>query len=573
MWRLISVLVVVINLLIGCGSGTSSSGVAPQPTATPSLASASSTPAAATPSVGNVAVDLQFNTSRQADRATQAANSLPLQATTILVHLVDASSGADVVGSPQTLQHTAGDPDALTVTFAAAAGTYTIFIEADDLNGNLLGVFNQSVSVTSGQTSTITVDSTLTVTSLQIFPSSPTVVSGATLQLQATALFSNGSTLNATSLATWNSSAPSDATVNEAGLVSGLLPATSTLSVTLAGVSGSASLTVQASSSATPTPTATPTPSPTPLTVSAVTSNTTQTLNGCFGGSAEFVAVGNAAPATLNSTILVSGNGTQWSNFNPPVQGTLLAVGSATFNGVGSFVAVGPNGTIMTSPDGETWTPRTSGTTATLHAVASANGTCAVVGVNDTGSQTQFGGIVVTSSDGVNWSPQFVAPQLFGITIGLGQFVAVGTDPNVATSPASVVTSSNASTWTTNDIVSAPGTTLNAIGVGNGMFVAVGTASAGAAILTSGNLSDWAPQSAGVSTDSLNGVAFGDGVFAVSGASTVGNGGVLLNSSDGMNWASQNTATRLFDVSSGGATGSQLFVAVGLNGTILAASP
>jgi hypothetical protein len=65
--------------------------------------------------------------------------------------------------------------------------------------------------------------------------------------------------------------------------------------------------------------------------------------------------------------------------------------------GNGLFVAVGDGGAILTSPDGVTWTPRTSGTSNTLFGVTYGNGLFVAVG---------DGGAILTSPDGVNWTPR-----------------------------------------------------------------------------------------------------------------------------------------------------------------------
>jgi uncharacterized protein YjdB len=92
---------------------------------------------------------------------------------------------------------------------------------------------------------TLTV-SNKTVTSLTVASTSGLnqVVSGSTLQLSATVNYSDGSTSDVTSLATWTSGAPGVATVNAAGLVTGITTGTATISAAYGGQSGNITITV-----------------------------------------------------------------------------------------------------------------------------------------------------------------------------------------------------------------------------------------------------------------------------------------------------------------------------------------
>jgi Bacterial Ig-like domain (group 2) len=86
-----------------------------------------------------------------------------------------------------------------------------------------------------------------TVTSLAVTPASPGVAVDTPQQFTAMATYSSGSSSNVTSSATWTSSAPAVAFVDSAGLAGGLLAGSSTITATLSGVSGTASLAVTGS--------------------------------------------------------------------------------------------------------------------------------------------------------------------------------------------------------------------------------------------------------------------------------------------------------------------------------------
>src|ERR1700733_8043717 len=92
---------------------------------------------------------------------------------------------------------------------------------------------------------------------------------------------------------------------------------------------------------------------------------------------------------------------------------------SVTFGG-GQFVAVGDDGIIVTSPDGVKWTPRTWSGYTGLTGVTYGGGQYVAVGT---------GGIVLTSTDGATWVAQPVpapARDYQAVTYGDGVFVVVG---------------------------------------------------------------------------------------------------------------------------------------------------
>ena len=82
-------------------------------------------------------------------------------------------------------------------------------------------------------------------TNIAVTPINSTISSGATQQFTATGTYSDGSAQNVTSQATWASSNTVVATINTGGLATGVSVGTTTISATLAGVVGAATLTVQ----------------------------------------------------------------------------------------------------------------------------------------------------------------------------------------------------------------------------------------------------------------------------------------------------------------------------------------
>jgi hypothetical protein len=82
------------------------------------------------------------------------------------------------------------------------------------------------------------------VTAIVITPAAPSIAAGQTQQFAATAVFSDGSSFDVSSLATWASSNTAVATVNSSGLATALTAGTTTISATFLGVTGSTVLTV-----------------------------------------------------------------------------------------------------------------------------------------------------------------------------------------------------------------------------------------------------------------------------------------------------------------------------------------
>jgi uncharacterized protein YjdB len=85
-----------------------------------------------------------------------------------------------------------------------------------------------------------------TLTSIAVTPATASIGVSASGQFTATANYSDGSTAVVTSTATWASSSAGVATINAAGLATGVAAGTTTITATVSGVSGTASLTVTA---------------------------------------------------------------------------------------------------------------------------------------------------------------------------------------------------------------------------------------------------------------------------------------------------------------------------------------
>jgi uncharacterized delta-60 repeat protein len=317
-----------------------------------------------------------------------------------------------------------------------------------------------------------------------------------------------------------------------------------------------------------------------------ITWNSTQTpaptLRGMTYGAGRLVAVGDAG------VIVTSSDGSNWTS---AVSGTTNALTGVSFvNNL--LIATGINGTILTSSDGVTWTPRSSnGNQSNLQNAAYGAGRYVIVGQGGNTGRT-----LLTSTDAITWTSQITGPyqgtHLFGVVSNGTTAVAVGNG-------GAITTSSDLAVWTAR----ASGTSQNLADVafGGGKFVAVGN---GGAITVSTDAATWTAQStsAPISTTGLLGVHFDGTQWIVVGNSgriytapdalpfvwtsrtsttslqlrkvttgagtrvAVGQGGVIVSSTDGATWTTRTSGTNLFllDV----AHGNGAFVAVGSFGAV-----
>jgi uncharacterized protein YjdB len=161
-----------------------------------------------------------------------AAPSLALGTSTQLSAVGQFSDGSTQILSSVTWN--SSDPTIATVDSnglvnTSATGSATVSAVSGSISGGTL------VTVTNAVVSSITVT-----------PINPSVAAGATQQFTATATFSDLTTQDVSSSVTWTSSDGSIATVSGSGLANTLTPGSSTITASLALVSGSATLQVTA---------------------------------------------------------------------------------------------------------------------------------------------------------------------------------------------------------------------------------------------------------------------------------------------------------------------------------------
>lgn len=144
--------------------------------------------------------------------------------------------------------------------------------------------------------------------------------------------------------------------------------------------------------------------------------------------------------------------------------GTAITTGTTqTINGIAysgsQYVIVGASGIIYTSPDTVTWTSRSSGTAASINSVTYNSGRFVAVASD--------GYSLVSTDNGVSWNRYYtgVAQAFVEIAYGNGVYVAVG-------SGGAIVTSSDGTSWTQR--TSSTTATFQGVAFGNNTFIAVG---------------------------------------------------------------------------------------------------
>jgi len=191
------------------------------------------------------------------DNGATATSSLTVTATpppTLISIAVTPANPSIAGGSTQQFTATATYSDGTTAdvtstaTWASSNNAVATIAPSGLATGVAAGAATISATVSGVTgTSTLTVTaSAKTVTSIAVTPANPSFAVGGTQQFTATATYSDASTGNVTSTATWASSTTSVASINASGLATGAATGTTTISATLNSVSGSTSATVTA---------------------------------------------------------------------------------------------------------------------------------------------------------------------------------------------------------------------------------------------------------------------------------------------------------------------------------------
>jgi hypothetical protein len=167
---------------------------------------------------------------------------------------IAVTPGSPTISSGQSEQFTAtgtfsnGSTQDLTSQVTWSSGTPSVAqISASGLAtaASIAGqtAITASLSGINSNTATLTV-SLATLSSIAVTPTGQSIESGGTLQFTATGTFSDNSTRNITSQVTWTSTGAVSETISAAGLLTATTVGSTTVTATLSGKSGSATLTV-----------------------------------------------------------------------------------------------------------------------------------------------------------------------------------------------------------------------------------------------------------------------------------------------------------------------------------------
>jgi len=156
--------------------------------------------------------------------------------------------------------------------------------------------------------------------------------------------------------------------------------------------------------------------------------------NGVNGSGSLYVVVGS------NGIILTSNNATDWNTTifkHPDLESNneITRYRAVAWNG-SLFLVVGDTGITAHSPDGTNWTAGNNNTGKPMWDVIWANGQFISVGGGTKSTGNSFEGIIMTSSNGIDWQKQAVGTAIFkGILWDGGtQYVVVGDKGNIYTS-------------------------------------------------------------------------------------------------------------------------------------------
>ncbi|MDY7226506.1 Ig-like domain-containing protein, partial [Hyalangium rubrum] len=205
---------------------------------------------------------------------------------------LDASTSQQWTSSAPQVASVQPQPDGTVEVTALKPGSATITVNADGVSGEA------TLEVTEAR-----------LLSLQVSPTSASVLAGLTQQFTAQGTYGDGTTSDVTNSATWTSSNTDLATVSSTGLATGVAAGGPvTLTATLGGVSGTAQFTITA-----------PPPVLTSITLTPATASVRQ------GSTQQFTAQGSYSDGTTSDVT----NSATWTSSNTDLA-TVSSTGLAT---------------------------------------------------------------------------------------------------------------------------------------------------------------------------------------------------------------------------------------------------
>lgn len=215
------------------------------------------------PAAGSAAGAVTLTATSKSDTSKSAAAAITLNAATTTPTITSVSASCN----PTSVETGATSQCAATVTGTGSYSSAVSWSVSGVQGGNssvgtisTTGVYTApsavpsknpvSVTATSTQDTTKSGSASVTISpalvSIQVTPSYPSVNVGGTQQFTATGTYSNNTTENLTSTATWSSSSAAAATINSSGLATALAGGTTTMKAASGAVNGSTSLIVTA---------------------------------------------------------------------------------------------------------------------------------------------------------------------------------------------------------------------------------------------------------------------------------------------------------------------------------------
>jgi uncharacterized protein YjdB len=142
-----------------------------------------------------------------------------------------------------------GNTEILASVLWSSSNTSVAAVSNDATNSGFASSLTQGSATITASALGITGSANLTITaptlvSIQLSPQSPTIPLGATQQFTAIGFFTDGSTQDLTSTATWSSSASAVATLSSSGLATGLLQGVATVQASFGSVNATTNLNV-----------------------------------------------------------------------------------------------------------------------------------------------------------------------------------------------------------------------------------------------------------------------------------------------------------------------------------------
>jgi hypothetical protein len=385
-------------------------------------------------------------------------------------------------GATQQFTATANYSDGSTanVTSSATWAAATQSVATVNTGGLAQGVAAGSTKVTatvSGMSGSAMLTVAPTLSSIAVTPTNPSIAAGATQQFTATSTYSDGSTRNVSSTATWTTTTASVATISSSGLATAVATGSSVITAAVGSISGTTTLTV-----------------PPQVTSIAIAPATAGTYTGDTDQFTATATYSNGSTANVTSTVSWTSTNTSVATISTSGLATGLAAGtSAVTASLGGVTSAAVTLTVqaktvtsitVTPSTASTYTTDTAqfsamatyndGSTASVTSTATWTTTpSSVASVNSSGLATGVaaGSTTVTAAVGTITGTAALTVQtkaLTSITVaptnpnvaedGTLQFGATGTynDGSTGNATSSVTWSASAGTITTAGLYTAP---------------------------------------------------------------------------------------------------------------------